>query len=142
MKKIIFLIVVLVITSVQCKTTVQITQEQRQTINTNSFVSEMAEPDFAIKSAVLNGDVLTLIVEFKGNKCGNEFDLLWDGSFMKSLPPKVMLVPVHKAAEEGGSKTVEMTLLFGLDALKEKSAGYSEIIITIRGYTESLNWTK
>lgn len=142
MKKIIYLTVVIAVTFIQCKNPVQITQEQRETININSFVSEVAEPDFTVKSAALNGDVLTLVVEFKGNKCGNEFDLLWDGAFMKSLPPKAMLYPVHKATEESGSKTVEMTLLFGLDALKEKSAGYSEIVIMIKGYTESLNWTK
>ncbi len=142
MKKIIYLTIVTAIIFIQCKNPIQITQEQRQTININSFVSEVAEPDFTVKSAVLNGDVLTLVVEFKGSKYGNEFDLLWDGAFMKSLPPKVMLYPVHKTTEEGGSKSVEMTLLFGLDVLREKSAGYSEIVIMIKGFSESLNWTK
>lgn len=143
MRTIIVIIILAALSAVQCKTskTVLISQEERAVINTNSFAGEEAIPDFKVVSASISGNILNLKVEFTGEKGKHEFDLLWNGSIMKSLPPKVSLTPVHKAVDSCGKKTVTMDLSFNLGIISEKLAGYDTVIIMIAGYSQSLEFT-
>jgi len=144
MKKFVLAIAIVAMISVQCKNqkTLVVTQPLRSTINTNTFASEEDEADFTVKSASLSGSILTIVVSYKGAKEGNEFDLLWNGSLMKSLPPKASLVLVHKSKDNSGKKNVELTMTFSLDVIAEKTVSNSDVVLMIKGYNENLMWSK
>ncbi len=142
MKNLIFIAIIISFCGIQCKNqkTVVKSQPERNIINLNTSVGEMKEADFAIKSAQLKGDILTLAVEFTGEKGTHDFDLVWDGSIMKSMPPKVTLTAIHKSENVSGRKKVEMQLSFNVGLLGER--GSTKIIIMLKGYSENLTWEK
>ncbi len=141
MKNLIFTFILLGLLTVQCKNqkTVTMTQPVREIINTNTFVSQVAEPDFTIKTARLEGDVLKMTVHFAGEKGNHDFDLLWDGSMMKSMPPKVLLTPVHKSKNHSGKKLVDMELEFNVSTVG-KPGGHNSVIIMIKDFSENFTW--
>lgn len=141
MKNFLLTIGILALISVQCKNqkTVTMTQPVREIINTNTFISQVTEPDFTIKSVRLNGDILKLTVQFTGEKGKHDFDLLWDGSMMKSMPPKVVLTPVHKSENQSGRKNVDMELEFNVSSIG-KPGGFNNVIIIIKNYPENFTW--
>jgi hypothetical protein len=143
MKKLIFAVMIFGILGMQCrnqKTLTMPSQPERKLINTNTFIGEMKEPDFNIKTAQISGDILYINVEFTGEKGQHDFDLLWDGSIMKSMPPKVTLTPVHKSENTSGKKKVEMQLAFNVSLLGER--GSNTVIIMLKDYPEHLTWKK
>ncbi len=139
MKKIIFLALIIPFFCIQCKTqkSVELKQEERAMINVKSPVEVVSEPDFSIKSASIEGDLLKLSVTLTGEKGKHEFDLLWDGSIMKSLPPKVILHPVHKSSDVKGNKEVKIELVFNLTILKESLPASESVVVIINGHEES-----
>jgi len=143
MKNIILSIVILGLISVQCKNskTVVLTQAERQLINTNSFIAEATPADFTISSVKLLDNIIEMTVNFTGEKGKHDFDLLWDGSTMKSMPPKVILTPVHKSENMSGRKKVEMKLTFNINTLTEK-VNYPTFIIMIKNYPDNFTWNK
>jgi hypothetical protein len=143
MKNIMIISIIAAMFAIQCKTSknVSMTQEQREVINTNSFVGEEKEADFKVHSATLEGHILNIVVVFTGEKGKHEFDLVWNGSIMKSLPPKVILVPVHKSSGAGGKKEVIMKMSFDLSVVKERFSGNTEFVIMIKDYEHTLKYS-
>jgi hypothetical protein len=142
MKRYILYLFALSMMAVQCKSSKQVmlNQEERGLINTGSFISQVEEPDFTIKSVAIDKHIMTMVVVFTGEKGEHEFDLLWNGSIMKSNPPRVIFNPVHKAQNHSGKKSVEMTLKFNLQILSESLQNTEKVIIGINGYEQNFDF--
>lgn len=140
MKSCMFFSVLLLLMSFSCKTQISIEQKPRQIIQLNTAIDDSNANTFTIRSASIDGNTLTLLIETKGSSNLHEFDLLWDGSWMKSLPPKVVLVPVHKTTDKKQNKLVVVKAQFLLDSIAAR--GYDRVVIIIKGYTEQLMWEK
>lgn len=123
-----------------CKTQIIIDQKPRQIIQLNTAIDETSNTSYTIHSAKIEGNTLFLQVKTKGSSHLHELDLLWDGFWMKSLPPKVVLVPIHKTNDKNNKKDILINASFILDAIAVH--GYDKVVIIIKGYNQQLLWQK
>lgn len=144
MKKNVIIVLLIAFTAFQCnckKQGVRVS-ETKNLIITNSGISEAEKPSYTIKSVAIDGKILNVNLETLGQKGKNEFELLWSGAVMKSLPPKAVFVISHKPIDVSGKQKIEHNLRFNLQPMLDKLANYNEIIIMISGFEESLKYTK
>lgn len=123
-----------------CKTQIVIDQKPRQIIQLNTAIDEDTSTSYTIHSAKIEDNLLILQVKTKGSNYLHELDLLWDGFWMKSLPPKVVLVPMHKTSDTKNKKDILIKAKFMLDAIA--AHGYDKVVIIIKGYNQQLMWQK
>lgn len=97
--------------------------------------------DFTITTAEVIGDSLIVWVSYKGSEGAHNFDLIWNGSIMKSLPPKAGMFLYHTAEILGGENEFMQGLVFDISALKEYADGGS-IIIMLRSWESELIYGK
>lgn len=93
--------------------------------------------DFTITTAEVQGDSLIVWVSYKGSDGAHNFDLIWNGSVMKSLPLKAGMFLYHTAEVLGGENEYMEGLVFDISALKEYADGGS-IIIMLRSWESEL----
>jgi len=141
----IFLFVLIFSITSSCQTgnkTINLFQQKKELINARTVdIKEVDfEPDFTILNAEIIGDVLKIDVSFTGEKGDHDFDLFWNGSIMKSLPPKAMLHLVHKKTSDKGKKEVVMNLEFDISMFKRKEYG-DTIILLLEGFEQQFRYS-
>ncbi len=103
----------------------------------NSFVVETDDNPFNIEKAEIQGNELLITVKFKGNK-NNEFDLMWNGAIMKSLPPKAPLSLVRKTSSKAGNKQITILLKYDLNIFLDKIPNTESVVLLLKGYDKEL----
>lgn len=133
-----FIIILAATMLVSCKSGKEIikTQENRQMVKNTQ--SADIQPFYTVNSASITGNVLTASITFTGNKEIPEFDLVWNGMLMKSLPPKAAVVIVPKGKQPQGKNKVTLTLSFQLTDFEKN--GYDETVIMLKGFDEQLRF--
>ena len=97
------------------------------------------DASYNISKANLNGDILSIIVEYSGGCKQHRWALIGSKSFMKSLPPKKGLFLEHNSQNDVCRKLITDTLLFDASTAKYpgKEKNYNVIFI-LNGYKENL----
>jgi hypothetical protein len=122
-----------------CRNTVK-SQSVREIIITNSFVNDSMDDSFKIEHAEIQNKELLITVTFKGDSNKHEFDLLWNGAIMKSLPPKATLTLVRKSASEKEKKHIRMVLKFDLSVLSERIPNTESVVLILSGFETHLSY--
>jgi len=119
-----------------CQSKKIIKQAKRDIVIEKGFQKKQ-ENNFTILNAEIENNILSLQIETLKNDNMN-FYILWNGSIMKSLPPKLTFVLVDNSDNQSNNKKIKMDLEFDLLPLKQKFDSYEKIIINIKGYDKSL----
>lgn len=93
-----------------------------------------------ITSAILEGNVLTLEVEYSGGCKDHTFELIGSAAVMKSMPPKRPIKLVHNSNEDSCRELVSETIKFELESLAYSKESGSEIVLLLDGYKESISY--
>lgn len=100
---------------------------------------QFSEDDIpAILAAGIDGDILTLTLNYHGGKAMHNFDLYFNGVIMKSMPPQVNLFLKHTHTPENCEKLLNETVKFDLKKLRIGETG--KIIVRIHGYSKVLEF--
>lgn len=134
---IILLTATMLATSCKCGKEITKTQEKRAMVK-NTEAADIT-PFYTISAASINGNMLNVTITFTGEKNIPEFDLVWNGMLMKSLPPKAAVSIVPKGDNPQGTKKVTLTLSFQLTDFEKN--GYDETVILLKGFNQQLQFT-
>ena len=93
----------------------------------------------SINAAEIEGDVLTLTLNYHGGKGMHSFDLYFNGIIMKSMPPQVNLFLKHTHTQENCEKLITETVSFDIKKLQMGDTG--TVIIRLPGFNERLEYT-
>ena len=105
--------------------------ETKLAIVDKEFDAINAAKDFEIKEAVITDSLLTINFKYKG--CENDnFDLVFNGNFLKSYPPKATLYLVKKSVSADCNKEMTKVLSFVLTPVKY--TGGKTLIISLPKY--------
>ena len=90
--------------------------------------------DYTIDTAYVTKNDLCINTSYSGGCCINNFELVWNGNFFKSLPMKAPLALIHTASKNSCKGIQKYTLHFDVSALKQPAG---KLILLIEGYTKS-----
>lgn len=117
----------------------EIVEEKEETSVQTLMKSVLVDPNFAkdslpstvqIKNASVKENVLMLSIQYSGGCKDHDFDLMFTGNYMKSLPPKAELTLVHDGNDDMCRKLIMDNLYF---SLKEIQTTGNELILLIDG---------
>ncbi|NQX90943.1 MAG: hypothetical protein HRT74_02185 [Flavobacteriales bacterium] len=94
--------------------------------------------NLSILSAKMEGDILIVDVRYSGGCEEHTFDLVSNGFYAKSLPPKLPIRILHNANGDGCRQLIETSLSFNVQPLKY--AGKGPLIMNLQGYDEPINY--
>lgn len=86
-----------------------------------------------ITKVVISKNLLTITFSFLGTK-DDDFDLVFDGMYMKSLPPQAT-VRLKQVKKSGKIATQTKTMVFDVEPMKTKG---TELHIKLDGYKEKI----
>lgn len=136
-----FFIISLVVLFFSCKSGQEMNKSREIRPMLKNAEAADYQPFYTVDSASINGNELIATIVFKGEKEIPEFDLVWNGMLMKSLPPKAAVVIVAKDGKQPqGKKMVKLTLKFQLSEFEKSS--YTETEILLKGYPKALTFIK
>ncbi|MGZ5244456.1 MAG: hypothetical protein ACXWDO_11985 [Bacteroidia bacterium] len=93
--------------------------------------------DEKIKRAWIEGDNLKIDVAYSGcNK--HDFDLNWNGSFMKSNPPQATVELTDNTGEQMCEAYFQHTLCFNISKLRD--GGNGSVKVHLAGYMQDLEY--
>jgi len=87
-----------------------------------------------IIKTTIEGNILTIVVSYSGGCNEHEFQLYFDGSYKKSLPPKANFILTHDNKGDACRSIVEKTLKF--DISKSQYVGGKEMMVSVEGSEE------
>lgn len=93
----------------------------------------------SIIAAEIEGDLLTLTLNYHGGKGMHAFDLYFNGIIMKSMPPQVNLFLKHTHTQENCEKLITDTVSFDIKKLQMGETG--TVIIRLPGFNERLEYS-
>ena len=97
-------------------------------IDTQTDISNTGA-NYAIDSLKINGDVLSVFVNYSGGCKTHSFDLVSNGMYAKSLPPQLTLCLRHTANDDNCRKLVMEELKFNI--AKAQSPGSKKLLIKL-----------
>jgi hypothetical protein len=78
---------------------------------------ELGDASFTVTDHTLDGDVLTLDVEYAGGCADHEFDVWWGGALAPSIPPVLPLEVQHYSNGDSCEAIVTDTIAIDLSSL-------------------------
>lgn len=102
-------------------------------------VSKMTDP-LTIKGITLTGNNLSLVVQYSGGCATHGFQLVGSEYLSKSLPPIRQVALIHEANGDMCKMLKTDTLCFDIRDLAYKQESASEVILTLQGWIESVNY--
>jgi hypothetical protein len=102
-------------------------------------VSKMTDP-FTITGVALTGNNLTLVVQYSGGCAAHGFQLVGSEYLSKSLPPIRQVALIHESNGDMCKMLKTDTLCFDIRDLAYKQESASEVILTLQGWIESVNY--
>lgn len=106
-------------------------------------VNKSLDPDslgtkVKIDSVAIIGDQLVLLVNYSGGCAEHKFELRFDGSYMKSMPPKATLFLAH---DDGGDHCRQMKKeLLKFDVTKLRNERSDSVTLLVAGYKPTLSY--
>ena len=148
MKKIL-LLTALVVTSLlltQCKekkdstSTMDNPENQQDGIENvqviEGYMFDTTDP-FEITSVNLDGDILSISVSYSGGCQEHQFDLIFNGSYKKSLPPQIDLYLTHNSNNDNCRAMIAEELKFNIADVK---GGNKKVIISLNNYKDKIEY--
>jgi hypothetical protein len=132
MKKYVFIVFVFPFLIFTCKTQHRMIEQPVKEISKVDNIDVPNALPYTIDSVFVKGDLLHIIVSYKAQKAA-DFDLKWNGLWLKSFPPKTSMVLVPTNFAEG-KKEFKQTCIFDLENLKSSRPFY----LQIKGYANSI----
>lgn len=83
------------------------------------------------------GDILQIKIEYSGGCEKHDFNLIFNGVWKRSLPPKISLFLEHKFEHEKCKSLVSKIIEFDIKKLKDKN---NEVYINLVGYSKSIKY--
>jgi len=83
---------------------------------------------YSIDSLGINGDILSVFVNYSGGCKDHSFELLSNGMYAKSLPPQIAVCLKHINNDDACRKLVMEELKFNVSAIKYKGSNGTTII--------------
>ncbi len=96
------------------------------------------DSSLSIVSAKIKGDTLSMILNYHGGMGIREYNLYFNGIYMKSMPPQVNLFLKYTLAPEKYDKLKSDTLNVDIGGLKFGEHG--TLIIRLQGFNERLEY--
>jgi hypothetical protein len=93
-----------------------------------------------ITSVKLEGNILTLDVEYSGGCEDHSFEFIGSAAIMKSLPPKRAVQLVHNSNGDSCRELISETIKFDIRALAVTETSGSEIILLLDGVKEPIKY--
>jgi hypothetical protein len=93
-----------------------------------------------ITSVTLEGNILSVDVEYSGGCKDHSFDLIGSEAVMKSMPPKRSVKLMHNSNDDTCRELVSETIKFDIRALSMTEKKGSEIILLLDGYKEAISY--
>lgn len=142
MKNQILFFLIILLLFVACKAKKEVSkgpQLQVKELIVDKELYPVEDETFSISAASIDGDILTLEVSYHGGKAFHDFELLFNGIYMKSMPPQVNLFLKHSHTPENCEKLISESVHYNLKNLRLGERG--TVIIRLAGYTEKLEYT-
>jgi len=105
-------------------------------INTSAVYSAELNKIRILDTEII-GDILQMKIEYSGGCEKHDFNLIFNGIWKKSMPPKITLFLEHKYEHEKCKSLVSKVIKFDIKKLKEKN---SEVYINLVGYSKSIKY--
>ncbi len=83
----------------------------------NSFTIPKGKPDYTINNAEIKDSVLVLNISYSGGCKEHNFELMFNGMYMKSLPRKASLYLKHESNGDICKKLVLLELRYNLSSI-------------------------
>ncbi len=93
-----------------------------------------------ITEAKLEGNILSLNIEYSGGCKDHSYDLIGSEAVMKSMPPKRAVNLIHHSNGDSCRELVSETIKFDIRALAMAQTKGSEIVLMLDGYKESISY--
>lgn len=93
-----------------------------------------------ITSALINGNIMTIEIEYSGGCEEHILDLKGSFSVMKSRPAKRSIKLMHNANGDSCRKMVNQTLHFDISSFAMSKTSGSEIILLLDGFKEEISY--
>ncbi len=93
-----------------------------------------------VTSATLDGNILSLEIEYSGGCKDHTFDLIGSAAVMKSLPAKRVIKLIHNSNEDSCRELISETIKFDIRALAYIEKSGSEITLLLDGYKQSISY--
>ncbi|MBK7129669.1 MAG: hypothetical protein IPM74_05800 [Crocinitomicaceae bacterium] len=95
--------------------------------------------DFSIMAVSIEGNVMSISVEYSGGCEKHSWELVGSESIQKSLPPKRGVRLIHQNNGDSCRSIVEENLKFDISVLAYEGG---EIILNLQGWANALSYTK
>lgn len=82
-------------------------------------IREIKSDTFKLQSAVIEGDILKITVQYAGGVARHEFTLYWSGISTRSMPPQLPMVLKHNANGDQAEALITETIEFELGAINQ-----------------------
>lgn len=93
-----------------------------------------------ITAVNLDGNILSLDVEYSGGCQDHSFEFVGSSAIMKSLPPKRSVKLVHDSNGDTCRELISETIKFDIRALAVSETSGSEIILLLDGVKEPIKY--
>ena len=93
-----------------------------------------------ISSVKLDGNILSLDIEYSGGCKDHSFEFIGSAAIMKSLPAKRAVKLVHNSNDDTCRELVSETIKFDIRALAVTETSGSEIILLLDGVKEPISY--
>jgi hypothetical protein len=93
-----------------------------------------------VNAVTLEGNILSLDVEYSGGCKDHTYELIGSKAIMKSLPAKRAIKLVHKANDDTCRELISETIKFDIRALSMTETTGSEIVLLLDGYKQSISY--
>ena len=102
-------------------------------------VTQESDP-VTVTSAALDGNILSLEIEYSGGCKDHTYELIGSAAVMKSLPAKRAIKLVHNSNEDSCRELVSETIKFDIQDLAYTQKTGSEIVLLLDGYKQSISY--
>lgn len=101
----------------------------------------MPKDGFQLQGVSIDGDTLSVKVGYGGGCEAHDFRMHWNGSFMKSNPPRVALTLHHDGHGDQCEAYISETIAVDLAPIRERLGGASgHVVIRIGDQRADLRW--
>lgn len=93
-----------------------------------------------VTAVKLEGNILSLDVDYSGGCEDHSFELIGSAAIMKSLPPKRAVKLVHDSNGDTCREMISETIKFDIRSLAVTETSGSEIVLMLDGYKQSISY--
>ncbi|PHR36692.1 MAG: hypothetical protein COA38_01310 [Fluviicola sp.] len=93
-----------------------------------------------VTAATLDGNILSLEIEYSGGCKDHTYELIGSEAIMKSLPAKRAIKLVHNSNDDTCRELISETIKFNIRAFSVTETKGSEIVLLLDGYKQSISY--